>query len=73
MTDPRSAPYSVPSDLAERLIACESRCRLLERTLREWAEHLEGDRSVGSYVTALQARIAALETNIDRLTRRRSA
>lgn len=62
------------AELVERLIASERRCRLLERTLTEYAEAKDADGSVGSYVSALQARISQLEDNIDRLThRRRSA
>lgn len=61
------------AELVERLVASERRCRLLERTLTEYAEVKDGDGSVGSYVTALQARIARLEENVERLTQRRKA
>lgn len=56
--------------LVEQLIESERRCRLLERALREYGEQ-EGDRSLGSYVVALHARIAGLEQNIQRLTAKR--
>lgn len=59
--------------LVEQLIASEKRCRLLERTLTEYAEHVDEDRTVGSHVLALQARIAALELNIARLSHRRKS
>lgn len=61
------------ADLVERLVASERRVRLLERTLTEYAEAKDEDGSVGSYVTALQARIAQLEANVERLTQRRKA
>lgn len=60
-------------DLVERLVAAERRCRLLERTLTEYAEVKDQDPQTGSYVTALQARIAQLEANVERLTQRRKA
>lgn len=50
------------AELVERIIASEARCRLLERALRE-----QGQDDVGSYVTALLARIVGLEANQDRL------
>jgi hypothetical protein len=58
-------------ELVERLITAETRCRLLERTLREWSEHVEQDRAAGSFAAALMARIAGLEANQERLIRRR--
>lgn len=61
------------TELVERLIASERRCRLLERTLTEYAEAKDEDGTVGSYVTALQARIAQLEENVERLIHRRKA
>ena len=61
------------AELVERLIASERRCRLLERTLSEYAEVKDEDPQTGSYVTALQARIAQLEANVERLTQRRKS
>lgn len=58
-------------ELVERLIASESRCRLLERALREQSEHYDQDVSAGSFAVALLARIQMLEANIERLSRRR--
>lgn len=61
------------AELVERLIASERRCRLLERTLTEYAQAKDDDPQTGSYVTALQARISQLEENVERLTHRRKA
>ena len=56
--------------VVERLVASERRCRAAERALRELSS---GDGSLASYVTALQARIAQLEDNLDRVTRRKAS
>lgn len=77
MTAPRAdRQWRTPTEraeLVERLIAAEGRNRLLEQALRDLAAHHEGDPANGSYITALLARIAGLERNVDHLTRRRSA
>lgn len=59
------------AELVERLIESEARCRRLERVIREYAEQVEGDPSVGAYVTALHSRIEGLEQNIRRITSRK--
>lgn len=59
------------AELVERLIVSEARCRRLERVIREYAQQVEADPSVGAYVIALHSRIDGLEENIRRLTARR--
>lgn len=55
------------AELVERVIAAEARANLLQRALREYAEAKDDDPTVGSYITALLARIVGLEANQDRL------
>jgi hypothetical protein len=61
------------AELVEALIASQHRCRLLETALREMGEHHESDRSAGAYSVALLARIAVLEQNMERLTRKKAS
>lgn len=68
MSDGQRLSYD---EVVERLVLSEARCRLLERTLREYAEVKDQDPSVGSYAVALQARIAGLEKNLWRLAVKR--
>jgi hypothetical protein len=69
MTDPLVSRV----ELVERLIAAERRARLAEEALRDWAEHVAGDRSQGSYVVALHARLSVLEENVRRMARKGKA
>jgi len=59
--------------LVEQVIAQHAEILLLRRTLADYAEHVDGDRAVGSYVLALQARIAQQDRNIAKLTQRKDA
>lgn len=58
------------AELVERLISATRRADRAEATLRDLAAQ-EGDPSLGHVIAVLRARIAQLEDNIDRLTRRR--
>ena len=72
MSDSNTYRYPAErNELVERLIVSEKRCKLLERTLTEYAEHVGDERSDGSYAVALQARVAQLEANMERLLQRK--
>lgn len=61
------------SRLVERVIEQDREIRQLRTILNEYAEQYDEDRSVGSYIRALQARINVLEQNVERLVRERGA
>lgn len=59
-------------ELAERLITETRRANLATKALRDWQRHVD-EEAGASYVTALHARIAVLEANVQKMSKRRAA